>query len=219
MLTVCYIVSAGDFVSLIVQAVGGAMAATADTPDTLDTGTDIMIAGVSVQVAITLPFLLLFADFHLRHYLRYLCEKKNRDVYEVSKKDSTESKWTKKLMLVSLACAISTLFILVRCIYRVAEMAQGWNGYLATHEVYFAALDGIPISIALAVSHSHCPPFIFPTVVDRSLRSCRSLSYCIRDTCSQTPNSVLTSSTRPKMHTHQVPRHVLARLPSAITLA
>ena len=140
--------------SLVVQAAGGAMAATADTRDTLNTGTNIMITGVSLQVAVTVPFMFPFADFHVRHYLRYLREGRNRGVDETPEKGLGESRWTKNLMLASFASAVSTLFILIRCIYRVVEMAQGWSGYLATHEVYFAALDGIPITIALAVSTS-----------------------------------------------------------------
>ena len=42
-----------------------------------------------------------------------------------------------------------TLMIFIRCIYRTIELLEGWNGYIITHEVYFACLDGLPMIIAL----------------------------------------------------------------------
>lgn len=49
----------GDLFSLIVQAVGGALSAEANTPSEVSTGSNVMIAGVSVQVVVTAPFMLL----------------------------------------------------------------------------------------------------------------------------------------------------------------
>lgn len=48
-----------DFVSLALQAVGGALASTAITTQTRDIGVNIMIAGLSTQVAATTAFSLL----------------------------------------------------------------------------------------------------------------------------------------------------------------
>jgi hypothetical protein len=52
-----------DFVSLLLQAIGGAMTATASTPDTLQTGINIMIAGLASQVASMSVFVFLCLHF------------------------------------------------------------------------------------------------------------------------------------------------------------
>lgn len=48
-----------DFISLILQAVGGAMASTAITVESRDVGVDVMIAGLGSQVAATTAFSIL----------------------------------------------------------------------------------------------------------------------------------------------------------------
>ncbi|KAF8525398.1 RTA1 like protein-domain-containing protein [Gautieria morchelliformis] len=45
----------------------------------------------------------------------------------------------------------SSLFIIIRSIYRVAETAEGQGGYLMTHEWCFLAFDSIPLAIGIAV--------------------------------------------------------------------
>jgi hypothetical protein len=37
--------------------------------------------------------------------------------------------------------SIGTILILIRCVYRVIELAQGWSGYLITHEPYFMSVS------------------------------------------------------------------------------
>ncbi|KAJ9121444.1 hypothetical protein QFC24_004782 [Naganishia onofrii] len=49
---------------------------------------------------------------------------------------------------------------LVRSIFRIAEYAQGYFGYLATHEGYFYCLDALPILLCIA-----CFAFIWPPIV------------------------------------------------------
>ncbi|KAF9781165.1 RTA1 like protein-domain-containing protein [Thelephora terrestris] len=45
----------------------------------------------------------------------------------------------------------SSAFIFIRCIYRVAEFAQGRGGYLLTHEVLLYLLDVLPLVLAITV--------------------------------------------------------------------
>ncbi|EGO27925.1 hypothetical protein SERLADRAFT_462197 [Serpula lacrymans var. lacrymans S7.9] len=45
----------------------------------------------------------------------------------------------------------SSFFFMVRCIYRVIELAQGNGGYLLTHEVYFYCLDSLPLLIGISI--------------------------------------------------------------------
>lgn len=154
--------AAGDIVSLILQAIGGGGAASANTQAQLDLGTNIMIAGVSVQVGVTVPFLILFVDFHVRHLLRY-----RKQVAEGGKEAALDSPWDRKLLTLSAASFFSTLMIVTRCIYRVVEMAQGWRGHLATTEVYFGILDGLVILLATAIFVFFHPGFLLPQQTER----------------------------------------------------
>jgi hypothetical protein len=52
-----------DFISLLLQAAGGAIASSANDQSATNTGVNIMIAGLSFQVISLLLFMLLCADF------------------------------------------------------------------------------------------------------------------------------------------------------------
>ncbi|KAG8683777.1 hypothetical protein FRC11_013078 [Ceratobasidium sp. 423] len=53
---------------------------------------------------------------------------------------------------------VSCIGILVRSVFRTIENSQGYHGYLATHEVYFYALDTLPLFIATVVFVVTWPP-------------------------------------------------------------
>jgi len=46
---------------------------------------------------------------------------------------------------------VSDSMIILRAVYRVIELAQGWRGYLITHEAYFYCLDTAPMIICMGV--------------------------------------------------------------------
>ncbi|EEB05572.1 hypothetical protein SJAG_00589 [Schizosaccharomyces japonicus yFS275] len=41
----------------------------------------------------------------------------------------------------------STVFVIIRSIYRVVELADGWTGYIVKHEPFFAIFDFVPMFI------------------------------------------------------------------------
>ena len=59
-----------DFLSLLLQAIGGAIASTAETESTSQVGIDIMIAGLSWQVVSLVLFIALCSEFAWRVYKR-----------------------------------------------------------------------------------------------------------------------------------------------------
>ncbi|KAI1392995.1 RTA1-domain-containing protein [Hypoxylon trugodes] len=119
-----------DLISLVVQAVGGALAASANTDDDMKLGTNIMVAGVFFQLAAMIVFTLLTMDF-LRK----------------SSKFGIPQEYNKIIM----ALVISLLAIFARNIFRTVELLEGWRGYLITHEVYFIALDGALMVLAVGI--------------------------------------------------------------------
>ncbi|KAF4159530.1 hypothetical protein CNMCM8927_003129 [Aspergillus lentulus] len=129
-----------DFLSLVLQAAGGAITSTADhdQQDLRQTGINIMIAGLASQVASLGVFLCLCADFAWRVYKNP--DKLEESMYHVRK----TLKW--KAFLIGLT--VATLAIFVRSIFRVAELREGFDGPLANDEVTFMILEGAMMVIA-----------------------------------------------------------------------
>lgn len=119
-----------DFISLVVQAVGGGIASDASSTAGGDTkpGTDIMVAGILFQMASIVVFTILGVNFLIsaRH-----------DVFPL------------KLKLLVAATSLSVVMIFARSVYRSIELLQGWSGFLITHEGYFIALDGALMVVAV----------------------------------------------------------------------
>jgi hypothetical protein len=49
------------------------------------------------------------------------------------------------------AIIVSDAAIIMRAVYRVIELAQGWRGHLITTEAYFYCLDTAPMIVCMAV--------------------------------------------------------------------
>ncbi|KAL8798928.1 MAG: hypothetical protein Q9182_006275 [Xanthomendoza sp. 2 TL-2023] len=130
-----------DVFSLVLQAIGGALADTADTHSMEQTGINIMIAGLVFQVVSLTVFAILCADFF----------------WSVKKHGGVSSRFN--LFIGSLS--IATLAIYIRSIFRVAELQGGFQGHLANDQVTFMILEGTMIAIAsIALTLPH-PGMIF----------------------------------------------------------
>lgn len=131
-----------DVVCLVLQAAGGAMSTNATSGD--NTGVDVSMAGLALQVIVFTAFLIAFADYMIR-YLR-------------SGRASAFS-WRLNTFFAGLAAA--SILIMARCAYRVAELREGYNGELIKHEVPFIILEGVVIVLAaIALCFGH-PGLVF----------------------------------------------------------
>ena len=128
-----------DFLSLLLQAIGGAIADTANTHATSRTGADIMIAGLFLQAVSLAAFLLVCADF------AWSCRKGYLDMSP--DKQQTRRRPILKAFMCTLMLA--TVAIFVRSIFRVAELWQGFNGKLWNNQTDFMVLDGTMIALAV----------------------------------------------------------------------
>ena len=118
-----------DLVAIVIQAVGGGSAAVAlANCESSVTGTHIMLAGIVFQLASMIVFVLLGLDF---------LRKARRDPAYAGKSNVEGGRVG--LLVWSLEWA--SFWILVRCIYRSVELAQGWSGFTITHEPFFLCLD------------------------------------------------------------------------------
>ncbi len=120
-----------DLISLIVQGVGGGQAAVAaKTKSDTSNGTHIMVAGICWQMFSMSVYVLLVIIY----------------IFRIIK---VKVELTRNMKIFVGGMSIVTLMIFIRCIYRTVELLGGWSGYIITHEVYFACLDGLPMVIAL----------------------------------------------------------------------
>ncbi|KFY24032.1 hypothetical protein V493_05479 [Pseudogymnoascus sp. VKM F-4281 (FW-2241)] len=129
-----------DVISLALQGAGGAITSTADDADGRQQGINIMLGGLSFQVATVALFAFLFLEFLWRTDASH---KSNMDIQNASLAQS--KKWIAFLWSLGLA----TMLILIRSIYRVAEMAGGYDGKLMKDENTFLVFEGILIVVAV----------------------------------------------------------------------
>lgn len=133
-----------DFLSLLQQAVGGALVSTARLTTNRDSAFHIMVSGMSTQVAATTSFALLC--LHLMWAVQKQPEKmETKDAKLVALRETLRFKY----WLVAVGLAVVT--ILVRCVFRLAELSEGFKGELANNEALFLLLDSAMMVLCVSV--------------------------------------------------------------------
>ncbi|KAI9833950.1 MAG: hypothetical protein M1819_003459 [Sarea resinae] len=140
-----------DLLSLILQGAGGGIAATGNNKSQTDNGVNIMVAGLAFQVFSLALFIILWGEFTWRV---------RRSASETDQQ-FTHLTSSPKFKAFKCALALATVTILIRSIFRVAELAGGFDGKVANNEPAFMVLEGpmiIIAAVALTVFH---PGFSF----------------------------------------------------------
>ncbi|ODQ63776.1 RTA1-domain-containing protein [Nadsonia fulvescens var. elongata DSM 6958] len=139
----CFFVS--DILSFLIQVAGAGVLLSADTHTLVETGDKIIQAGLGVNLASFVLFLVFCS------YFTYCARQ-----FVLSK----SFPWSRYCVL---PLWFSAVAILVRQIYRVIEFSNGFYGFVAIHEVYFYVFDTLPIFLAGLVWCVFFPEkFIFP---------------------------------------------------------
>ncbi|CAJ0547675.1 Ff.00g044290.m01.CDS01 [Fusarium sp. VM40] len=133
-----------DIISLILQAVGGALSCVASTHEDVKTGEDISLAGLIFQVVTLIFFCALFADY----------------VFTASKSPSRH-RLNKPMVTFLLFLFTSTIFILTRCAYRIAELGQGYFSALFRDEGLYIGLESCMMCIAVLLLNTGHPGYAF----------------------------------------------------------
>jgi hypothetical protein len=152
-----YIFVGCDLLSLILQGAGGGMAATARDSKGSRNGVNIMIAGLVSQVITMSLFLALWCDFVLRTRRAKISGSLTRTqppLYE-------QLRSTRNFTLFQWSLFAATILIFVRCIYRVAELWDGFSGHLANDEVTFMIFEGPMIILAITAITVYHPGRVF----------------------------------------------------------
>jgi len=118
------------------------MASEANTDSVLHTGTHIMVAGLSFQVASLLLFIGLCTDFALA------ARRSNTPPKAITR--------TMKFKAFLIALALATIAVFIRSSFRVAELSAGFHGPLDNQEVTYMILEGLMIiSASLLLTALH----------------------------------------------------------------
>ncbi|PVI04051.1 RTA1-domain-containing protein [Periconia macrospinosa] len=119
----------GDVLAFFLQAGGGGMMAVAGLGDV---GQKIMLMGLAIQ--------LLFFGFFLIISVVFFNRLRGSSAGLVAPQYGKHA-WPALLKLMLCAAAV----IILRCVFRMIEFAQGHNGYFASREVYVYLFDTMPM--------------------------------------------------------------------------
>ncbi|KAF1982750.1 RTA1-domain-containing protein [Aulographum hederae CBS 113979] len=143
-----YIFITCDIFSIVLQGAGGGLASAADDDrNLLNAGNNLMIAGLAFQVFTLVIFAVLASEYFFRVW-------KNRHHLNP---ETIELRHSLKFKGLLAAIVISYFAILIRCVYRVAEMAGGWGNSIMQDEALFIALDSVMCIIAVLVFNAFHP--------------------------------------------------------------
>ncbi|KAI8966242.1 RTA1 like protein [Daldinia sp. FL1419] len=154
-----------DVISLLVQLVGAVSVSSTQVTDEdaekkMNTGKNVALVGLAIQIAAFGLFTVIAARFHftsqrfetsLLSRLETIDGGKSVLVRGVSRKINPN--WRRLLYAVNVSCAL----ILIRSVFRVVEFTEGSNGPVSRHEYFMYVLDTLPVFLVVC---SFC--FFFP---------------------------------------------------------
>lgn len=152
-----YTFIAADIFALVLQGAGGGIAATADDDqDLLDAGDNIMITGIVLQVVTLAVFGAMITDYAIRRL---------RARAPLSAKAS-QTWYDTKFRIFAVALVIIYTSVIIRCIYRIAEMAGGWRNSIMQDEGLFIGLDTALMTIATLLQSFVHPGIFFSAMTE-----------------------------------------------------
>lgn len=110
-----------------------------------------MLAGLSFQVFTLSLFIILCAEY------AYRVVRSQNELNETHAKLRASKKFRAFLG----ALTLSTICIMIRSVYRVIEMAQGFEGSLIKNETLFFILEGVMVTLAVLVFNLLHPGWCF----------------------------------------------------------
>ncbi|KAB5588394.1 hypothetical protein CTheo_8162 [Ceratobasidium theobromae] len=152
-----------DLVTLVIQSVGGAKASLSNSLEDANKGGEIMLGGISLQLAA----LTLYAALGLEFVIRYgLNRPVGADSGNHERKYAGWGGAPRKLVLMLIGLAIATVFVLIRSVYRTLELSDGWqvNGTINATEKWFNWFDGMPITVAMFTFNVFHPGYLLSDI-------------------------------------------------------
>lgn len=128
-----------DFISLLLQAVGGGIAASTNQKALLNTGKNIMLAGLAFQVFSTILFAIAAGWFAKNVW-------SSKGSWNTRYSDLIHSRLFKAFLI---GLVVATVTIFIRSVYRCVELSGGFGGHLfVSDEALFMVLEGVMLIFA-----------------------------------------------------------------------
>ncbi|KAJ7929038.1 RTA1 like protein-domain-containing protein [Mycena leptocephala] len=147
-----------DILSLFVQGIGAGIAAKAVVNlKSPKNGGHIMLLGICLQLVTIVAYAICAGEFLWRFLKHRPLAKhtKNRSV-----PPPTPAPLTSRLKVLIVGMAFNLLFLLIRAIYRVIELNDGFRGRIIQTELYFSVLDGGMVTLAIFAFNFAHPGFL-----------------------------------------------------------
>src|ERR1700761_4579723 len=103
---------------------------------TASTGSDIVLTGLVVQIVLFSFFVVASSVFHRRVTANSMSKSTN-DIRNLT-----------KIMYVLYSASSC---VLIRCIVRVAEFVEGFEGYIILHESFLYVFDAVPMTAVMGI--------------------------------------------------------------------
>ncbi|QRV85711.1 RTA1-like protein [Ceratobasidium sp. AG-Ba] len=151
-----------DGSALVIQGVGGGLASAADTLDGANQGSHVMLAGIIIQLAAIVLFTLLASEFIIRYSYdrparqRTLSEEQSQAGEKVQERKPV----SRNIILMLVGLGIVIVFMVIRSVYRLIELSDGWNGEIISTEKWFNWFDGMPIVVAMTAFNVFYPGYL-----------------------------------------------------------
>jgi len=131
--------------------------------ESVETGDNIMIAGLAFQVFTLLLFMAAVVDFALRTMRRH--RKLGASALDQDANlRAARGSWRFRGCVAALALA--TICIFWRSVFRVAELSNGWEGYLMARQDLFVGFEGVMVVVACLVLNIFHPSLCFKEVME-----------------------------------------------------
>ncbi|TBU64716.1 RTA1-domain-containing protein [Dichomitus squalens] len=148
-ITVVFVAS--DISTFLVQAAGAGLSISKNQ-SLSKTGEHIFLAGLVLQLVSFFFFVIVALRFLFRVAAR------EPQTWAVD----AQKPWHQDWRTLSYVLIVSSIGIMIRCVYRVSELSQGYRGHLATTEGFFYGLDSLPLFIAVVVYIPFWPGRMIP---------------------------------------------------------
>ncbi|KAG0218178.1 hypothetical protein BGX33_008354 [Mortierella sp. NVP41] len=150
-----YIFVSSDITTFLIQVAAGSMIGNAGdkNPSIANIGDKLFLVGVCAQGVSYCLFSVLLSDT----LMRLLAESRKTTFSQL------ERRWMgldQNIALIVGCLYFSSLFIIIRSVYRIVEFVQGHQGYLISHEVYLFVFDVVPLILATGIW-----AIVWPTVL------------------------------------------------------
>ncbi|KAI0335222.1 RTA1-domain-containing protein [Cubamyces sp. BRFM 1775] len=154
-----------DIISLVTQGVGGGIAGSSiGNESEVNLGGNIMLAGIIFQLTSITIFVILMMEYFIRYFMDKPLRQPKKGLSSEEAFASARGVLTKKLQLLIVSLLAMTLFLVIRSVYRMIELIDGFEGEIIQTEIWFNIFDGAMVVCAIYTLNVLHPGWLLETV-------------------------------------------------------